>query len=265
MTAASSHGFRLIVACCVPTATTAELGPSIRRGGPNAGADGSRRIRSRPRLGPQDAGRQCSPVGFALCGRPWLRRQRHFGHRDRRFIHFRVAGACAVLRLRDRFCISAVGCGSTCPNGAMAGTYVSIAAQATYNTNLNYQVVPSTYTLTAQSNELQWSPGRWRDQRGATALEFALLAPVFVLLIFGIIGIGMLFWTQVGLQHGVQMAARCASVTRALSQRRSNRHHSLRDATGAGLEFASFHFRLQCAGLRQSGERKLYVPVPRPS
>jgi len=47
--------------------------------------------------------------------------------------------------------ISAVACGSTCPNGAMAGTYVSISAQATYNTNLNYQVVPSTYTLTAQS------------------------------------------------------------------------------------------------------------------
>jgi len=47
--------------------------------------------------------------------------------------------------------ISGVACGSTCSNGAMAGTYASISAQATYNTNLNYQVVPSTYTFTAQS------------------------------------------------------------------------------------------------------------------
>jgi hypothetical protein len=50
------------------------------------------------------------------------------------------------------------------------------------------------------------------DERGATALEFAILAPVFFLLIFGIIVFGMLFWTQVGLQHGAEMAARCASI-----------------------------------------------------
>lgn len=47
--------------------------------------------------------------------------------------------------------IAAAACGSTCGGGARAGTYVSVSAQATYNTNLNYQVVPSTYTLTAQS------------------------------------------------------------------------------------------------------------------
>ena len=52
----------------------------------------------------------------------------------------------------------------------------------------------------------------WRDERGATALEFAILAPVFLLLIFGIIAFGLLFWTQVGLQHGAVMAARCASI-----------------------------------------------------
>jgi Flp pilus assembly protein TadG len=50
------------------------------------------------------------------------------------------------------------------------------------------------------------------NERGATALEFAILAPVFFLLIFGIIEFGVLFWTQVGLQHGVEMAARCASL-----------------------------------------------------
>jgi Flp pilus assembly protein TadG len=52
----------------------------------------------------------------------------------------------------------------------------------------------------------------WRDERGATALEFAILAPVFFLLILGIIAFGLLFWTQVGLQHGAAMAARCASI-----------------------------------------------------
>lgn len=47
--------------------------------------------------------------------------------------------------------ISAASCGSTCPGGALAGTYVSVSAQATYNTTMNYGVVPSSYTFTAQS------------------------------------------------------------------------------------------------------------------
>ena len=46
-----------------------------------------------------------------------------------------------------------------------------------------------------------------RDQSGTTALEFALTAPVFFLFIFGVIELGLLFWTQIGLQHGAEMAA----------------------------------------------------------
>ncbi len=51
-----------------------------------------------------------------------------------------------------------------------------------------------------------------RDQKGASALEFALTAPVFFLLIFGVIELGLMLWTQIGLQHGAEMAARCASI-----------------------------------------------------
>ncbi|WP_349643337.1 TadE/TadG family type IV pilus assembly protein [Bradyrhizobium japonicum] len=56
----------------------------------------------------------------------------------------------------------------------------------------------------------------WRDTRGASALEFALTAPAFFLFIFGIIECGLLFWTQLGLQHGSEMAARCATVNSTL-------------------------------------------------
>jgi Flp pilus assembly protein TadG len=52
----------------------------------------------------------------------------------------------------------------------------------------------------------------YRDTRGATAVEFAMTAPVFIAMLFGIIQLGSLLWTQLGLQHGVEMAARCASV-----------------------------------------------------
>ena len=58
--------------------------------------------------------------------------------------------------------------------------------------------------------------GILQDERGTTAIEFALTAPAFFAFIFGISACGMLFWTQVGLQHGVEMAARCASINSTL-------------------------------------------------
>jgi Flp pilus assembly protein TadG len=47
--------------------------------------------------------------------------------------------------------ISTVACGTTCPGGAMAGTYTTVSAQASYATIFSYQVVPATYTHSAQS------------------------------------------------------------------------------------------------------------------
>ena len=55
-----------------------------------------------------------------------------------------------------------------------------------------------------------------QDQRGTSAIEFALTAPVFFLFIFGIMVCGLLFWTQIALQHGTEMAARCASINGTL-------------------------------------------------
>ncbi|WGS22034.1 MULTISPECIES: TadE/TadG family type IV pilus assembly protein [unclassified Bradyrhizobium] len=56
----------------------------------------------------------------------------------------------------------------------------------------------------------------WRDHRGASALEFGLIAPLFFAFVFGIVEIGLLLWTQAGLQHGVEIAARCATVNTTL-------------------------------------------------
>jgi hypothetical protein len=50
------------------------------------------------------------------------------------------------------------------------------------------------------------------DTRGATLVEFSVTFPFFLLLTFGLIQAGLLLWTQAGLQHGVEMATRCASV-----------------------------------------------------
>jgi len=47
-------------------------------------------------------------------------------------------------------------------------------------------------------------------------VEFALTAPAFFAMLVGVIECGLLLWTQIGLQHGAEMAARCASINTTL-------------------------------------------------
>ena len=58
---------------------------------------------------------------------------------------------------------------------------------------------------------------RFRSNRdGATALEFALCAPAFFMLVMGIVEGGLLVWMQLALQQGVEAAARCASINKTV-------------------------------------------------
>jgi Flp pilus assembly protein TadG len=50
-----------------------------------------------------------------------------------------------------------------------------------------------------------------RDRRAVTALEFALLLPFFVMLLFTLFEFGSALFIQFALQHAVVGAARCAS------------------------------------------------------
>lgn len=50
------------------------------------------------------------------------------------------------------------------------------------------------------------------DRRGVAAIEFALLAPAFLMLLIGTMTMGMLFFTASSLHFATEAAARCASV-----------------------------------------------------
>lgn len=57
-------------------------------------------------------------------------------------------------------------------------------------------------------------PRRPRRERGAAALEFALVAPLFLLVVFGGIEIGLMFRSHLALQDMSRSAARVASIQR---------------------------------------------------
>ena len=52
------------------------------------------------------------------------------------------------------------------------------------------------------------------DDRGGSALDMALVLPMYVTIVLGIFAIGFVLWTENALQTAVQQAARCASVNK---------------------------------------------------
>jgi Flp pilus assembly protein TadG len=50
------------------------------------------------------------------------------------------------------------------------------------------------------------------DRSGATAIEFAMTAPLFFAMVLGIGTVSLAIYAQVALQHGVELAARCATI-----------------------------------------------------
>lgn len=102
-----------------------------------------------------------------------------------------------------------------------------------------------------------------RDEGGAAALEFAILAPVFFLIIFGIIAFGILFWTQVGLQHGAEMAARCASINTTLCPNGNPSavtSYAMQQAFGLSLPASTFTYSTPACGNQVSATYTFVMP-----
>ena len=58
-------------------------------------------------------------------------------------------------------------------------------------------------------------PGIWSDARGASIVEFALVAPVLILFVFGIIESARAIWTFQSLQETAFNSARCMAIGRS--------------------------------------------------
>jgi Flp pilus assembly protein TadG len=61
-----------------------------------------------------------------------------------------------------------------------------------------------------------WGVRPWEGGFGNAAVEFALLMPVFLLMLLGVVEFGRVLWTQSALQNAVEAAARCAAVNTSL-------------------------------------------------
>lgn len=90
---------------------------------------------------------------------------------------------------------------------------------------------------------------RRRDERGAAAVEFALVVPVLAALFFGIVDYGLLFTDTVSTRNGVREAARQGVVSNFSSC-----------GSGSSLDNLRCQTKLEIGALSGTPKVKVYVP-----
>lgn len=84
---------------------------------------------------------------------------------------------------------------------------------------------------------------------GSSAIEFAMLLPVFIFVLFGLIDAADLVWTQVGMEHAVEAAARCAAVNNAsCTSNAAVQTYASTQALGLNLAPSTFSFSQSSCG-----------------
>ncbi len=80
-----------------------------------------------------------------------------------------------------------------------------------------------------------------KNRRGATAVEFALIAPIFLIMAFGVFEMGRAMWIKSSLQFAVEEAARYAMVNTSATTTTISTYAQTR-YTNAGLSSTGVTF-----------------------
>lgn len=95
---------------------------------------------------------------------------------------------------------------------------------------------------------------RYRDDRGQATVELALVLPIIVLILAGVVWVGQLMVTQLRLESAAREGARAAAVEPSAASARSAGAVSRVDAdfstaTSVGAEFVRVEVRVDVAGV----------------
>jgi Flp pilus assembly protein TadG len=102
-----------------------------------------------------------------------------------------------------------------------------------------------------------------RCKRGATALEFALIAPPLLMLLVGTLDVGRLLWTRAALQDAVTRAARCVAVSPEIcGNARDIGVFARESATKSAIGDAAFTLQRSFCGIQVRAQLGYHALVP---
>lgn len=100
------------------------------------------------------------------------------------------------------------------------------------------------------------------DDAGNPAVEFALLAPVLLMFIFGIAEGGRLLWTLNAMHYSVQEAARCASINKTTCGSTTEIQSFAAGRSGASFASSVFTATVAACGNRVSANYTMPLNFP---
>lgn len=101
-----------------------------------------------------------------------------------------------------------------------------------------------------------------RRDDGNAAVEFSLVAPLLLLLLFGIMETSRAFWAQSALNYAVEQAARCASVDKNTCGTASQIQSYAATQSGANFDTSIFTVSTDACGSLVTASYPLIVAIP---
>jgi Flp pilus assembly protein TadG len=103
-------------------------------------------------------------------------------------------------------------------------------------------------SVTPGRSEAGRAEGRASGQRkailsrvdGTAAVEFAILLPVFLTFLYGIVEFGRLMWTQTALQFAVEGAARCYAIDTTCTSASTTQNYASQQVFGLTVPSSAF-------------------------
>jgi len=102
-----------------------------------------------------------------------------------------------------------------------------------------------------------------RRERGSVAIEYAIILPVFLVLVLGLMDTGRLIWTQTTLDRAVEAAARCASIDTAQCGTAAQvQSYAVGQAYGLTIESSAFTVITKACGISVAVEYPFQLVIP---
>lgn len=101
------------------------------------------------------------------------------------------------------------------------------------------------------------------DHRGSTVVEFAIVLPVLLMFLLGLIDCGRLLWSNATLAHAVATASRCAVVnTAACGTTTAIQSYAAATAWGLALSSSAFTVTKPTCGIQVAGTMTFTFFIP---
>lgn len=101
------------------------------------------------------------------------------------------------------------------------------------------------------------------NRRGTMALEYALILPVVLLFILGIVDCGRLLWTYATLYHATEAAARCGAINQVNCATAAQiKNYAVSQAYGLTVDVAAFTTTTEACGRSVTAQQNFVLLIP---